>query len=51
MGRTPMDHDAASRISAAAARDPESPTAQSGFGDRAEAAADRNGQDDDWGDE
>ena len=43
MGRsTPMDHAAADRISAAADRDPQSPTAQSGFDDRAEAAADRN---------
>jgi hypothetical protein len=48
MGRTPMDHDAADRISAAAYRDPDSPTAQSGFDDRAQAAADRN---DDQGDE
>lgn len=39
MGRTPMDHDAADRISAAAARDPEGPTAQSGFDERAGAAA------------
>jgi hypothetical protein len=42
MGRpTPMDH-AAGRISAAAAADPASPTAQSGFDERAVAAADRN---------
>jgi hypothetical protein len=47
MGRTPMDHDAADRISAAAQRDPDSPTAQSGFDQRAEAAADRNEDDDD----
>jgi hypothetical protein len=47
MGReTPMDREAADRISAAAERDPESPTAQSGFDDRAQAAADRNEQDD-----
>lgn len=43
MGRhTPMSHAAADRIGAAAARDPQGPTAQSGFDDRAEAAADRN---------
>jgi hypothetical protein len=41
MGRTLMDHNAASRISEAA-RDPETSTAQSGFGERAVAAADRN---------
>jgi hypothetical protein len=46
MGRTPMDHGAADRISAAAGRDPNSPTAQSGFDDRAQAAADRNDDDD-----
>ncbi|MFC8047967.1 hypothetical protein [Nocardia sp. NPDC057353] len=39
---TPMDHDAADRIGAAAERDPDSATAQSGFDDRAAAAADRN---------
>jgi hypothetical protein len=37
-----MDHSAADRISAAACQDPDSPTAQSGFDDRAQAAADRN---------
>jgi hypothetical protein len=37
-----MDHAAASRISAAATRDPGSPTARSGFDARAEAAAHRN---------
>jgi hypothetical protein len=37
-----MDHQAADRISAAADRDPDSPTAQSGFDDRAQEAADRN---------
>lgn len=47
MGRTPMDHGAAGRISAAAERDPESPTAQSGFDQRAGDAADRNDEDDD----
>ena len=39
---TPMDHEAADRISAAAERDPASPTAQSGFDERAQEAADRN---------
>lgn len=43
-----MDHDAADRISAAADRDPDCPTAISGFDDRAEAAADRNDDDDDY---
>ncbi|MEV7989548.1 hypothetical protein [Micromonospora sp. NPDC085948] len=38
----PMDHESADRISAAADRDPDSPTATSGFGDRAQEAADRN---------
>lgn len=38
----PDDHAAADRIGAAADRDPQGPTAQSGFDDRAEAAADRN---------
>ena len=47
MGHTPMDHEAANRISAAAQGDPGSPTAQSGFGERAEAAAARNDGDDD----
>jgi hypothetical protein len=43
MGRsTPMTHAAAYRIGAAADRDPQGPTAQSGFDDRTEAAADRN---------
>ena len=45
MGRgdpTPMDHEAADRISAAAERDPQSPTAESGFDERAQDAADRN---------
>lgn len=39
---TPMDHEAADRISAAAERDPDSPTAERGFDDRAQEAADRN---------
>ncbi|WP_165953928.1 hypothetical protein [Streptomyces sp. 8K308] len=39
---TPMDRQAADRIAAAAQRDPDSPTAESGFDDRAQAAADRN---------
>lgn len=42
-----MDHEAADRISAAADRDADSPTAQSGFDDRAQQAADRNDPDDD----
>ena len=43
MGRsTPMDHDASDRISAAAERDPQSPSSVSGFDERAEAAAERN---------
>ncbi len=37
-----MDREAADRISEAAERDPESPTATSGFADRADEAADRN---------
>ncbi len=37
-----MDHEASDRISVAADRDPQSPTATSGFDERAEAAADRN---------
>ena len=41
-----MDHESADRISAAAGRDPDSPTATSGFDDRAQAAADRNSADD-----
>jgi hypothetical protein len=45
MGRTPMDHDAADRIAAAAERDPAGLTAQSGFSERAGAAADRNESD------
>ncbi len=39
---TPMDHESADRISAAARRDPDSPTAASGFDERAQDAADRN---------
>ncbi|WP_198541311.1 hypothetical protein [Parafrankia soli] len=43
MGKpTPMDHESAGRISAAADRDPDSPTARSGFDERAQEAADRN---------
>jgi hypothetical protein len=43
MGKsTPMDHEAADRISEAAERDPDSPTAQSGFDERAQDAAERN---------
>lgn len=48
---TPMDHEAADRIGAAADRDPESATARSGFDDRAEAAADRNDPQDGYGDD
>jgi hypothetical protein len=44
---TPMDREAANRIAEAAQRDPDSPTAQSGFDDRADAAASRNETDDD----
>ncbi|MDE1672637.1 hypothetical protein [Nocardia gipuzkoensis] len=43
---TPMDHQAADRIAAAAAANPQSPTSVSGFADRAHAAADRNDYDD-----
>ncbi len=46
--QNPMDHAAAGRIGAAADRDPQSPTAQSGFDERAEAAADRNDPYDDY---
>lgn len=42
-----MDQEAADRINAAAAADPDSPTAQTGFDDRARDAADRNEPDDD----
>ncbi|MGW5739651.1 MULTISPECIES: hypothetical protein [Streptomyces] len=46
MGReTPMDREAADRIEAAACRDPESPTAVSGFDERAADAADRSEED------
>ncbi len=44
---TPMDHEAADRISEAAWRDPDSPTAQSGWDERAQDAADRNEDDED----
>lgn len=37
-----MDRDAADRMAAAAERDPDAPTALSGFAERAEAAAQRN---------
>ncbi|ESZ99988.1 hypothetical protein ThrDRAFT_03692 [Frankia casuarinae] len=47
MGKsTPMDREAADRISEAALQDPCSDTAQSGFDVRAQEAADRNEQDD-----
>ncbi|MBO8195361.1 hypothetical protein ITI46_27475 [Streptomyces oryzae] len=42
---TPMAREAADRISAAAERDPESPTAVSGFDERAEDAPERNESD------
>ena len=42
-----MDHESADRISAAAHRNPESPTAQSAFDDRVHAPADRNSDQDD----
>ncbi|WP_157225055.1 hypothetical protein [Nocardia thailandica] len=43
-----MDRESADRIIAAADRDPDSPTATSGFADRADAAATRNdGEEDD----
>uniref|UniRef100_UPI003F499E36 hypothetical protein n=1 Tax=Amycolatopsis sp. CA-096443 TaxID=3239919 RepID=UPI003F499E36 len=45
--QTPMDRESADRISAAADRDPASPTATSGFDDRAQAAADSNDAHDD----
>jgi hypothetical protein len=51
---TPMDHESADRIGAAADRDPDSATASSGFDDRAGAAADRNDPDpydDQWDDD
>ncbi len=47
MSKGSMSHDDADRISAAAAADPSSPTATSGFDDRAQAAADRNDDYDD----
>ncbi|WP_405159849.1 hypothetical protein OG203_25735 [Nocardia sp. NBC_01499] len=43
---TPMDREAADRIGEAAERDPDGATASSGFADRADAAADRNEDDD-----
>lgn len=48
-----MDHEAAERIADAAERDPHSPTATSGFDERAAAAADRaaEDQDDYWDDD
>ncbi|WP_280456014.1 hypothetical protein [Nocardia brasiliensis] len=42
MGKEWMDREAADRISEAAERDPSSPSATSGFAERADAAADRN---------
>lgn len=46
MGKERMDREAADRISEAAERDPSSPSATSGFVDRADAAAGRNKSDD-----
>lgn len=43
---TPMDHEAADRISATAHTNPDSDTATSGFDHRAQDAADRNDPDD-----
>jgi len=46
MGKhTEMDKDAAARIQSAAAKDPESDSAQSGSGSRAQSAADRREDD------
>ncbi|MFG2961587.1 hypothetical protein ACGF5O_48735 [Streptomyces sp. NPDC048291] len=45
-----MDWEAADRIAAAAARDPESETAVSGFADRAVDAAEANDPQDDFDD-
>ena len=46
MGKhTEMDKDAAARIQSAAAKDPESDSAQSGFDSRAQSAADRREDD------
>jgi hypothetical protein len=41
-GGTPMTGEAASRIQSAGDRDPSSPTAESGFGPRAQSAAASN---------
>lgn len=43
----PMDDEAKARIMSAAARDPESDTAQDDFDRRAQSAADRNADEDD----
>lgn len=40
-----MDHESADRIAEAAGRDPDSATAQRGFDNRAQDAADRNDPD------
>ncbi len=46
MGKsTPMGREAAARINQAAWENPDSPTAQSGWDERARDAADRNEQD------
>jgi hypothetical protein len=41
-GGTPMSGQAAGRVQSAAARHPDSPSAESGFDRRAQSAADRN---------
>lgn len=41
MGKEPMDKEAAGRIQSAAAREPDSDTAQDEFDRRAQSAADR----------
>lgn len=46
-GSTPIDHEAADRISEAADANPDSPTAVSGFDDRAQDTAERNDDYDD----
>jgi hypothetical protein len=47
----PMDKDAASRIQSAADRHPDSASAQTGFGQRAQSAADKGQDNDDTGDD
>lgn len=45
MGKQYMDRESADRIHAAAERDPQSPTAVTGFDTRADTAAERNSDD------